>query len=220
MLQHQIALSLPTKKRLWQQLVACKLQNQSRVLSLIHGNTSHPAAARLLRLSQNVSSGDKENLEAQGARLYWQALPAGTFQRSGHEGWLNAVLNYTYAIFRSQLAKWVCAAGLHPTLGLHHQNDLNPFNLVDDLIEPFRPLADWHVWQWANQQDSDWDTLHEKALDTADKSYCLTATQQACWVGEELTTISLAMRDLVEGVSRSIKQQAPHPLQLPSPHAE
>lgn len=31
--------------------------------------------------------------------------------------------------------------------GIHHCNDLNAFNLVDDLIEPFRPIVDLLVIQ-------------------------------------------------------------------------
>ena len=31
--------------------------------------------------------------------------------------------------------------------GIHHSNNLNAFNLVDDLIEPFRPVVDLLVVQ-------------------------------------------------------------------------
>lgn len=34
------------------------------------------------------------------------------------------------------------ATGFHPTFGFHHNSQLNPFNLADDLIEPFRPIVD------------------------------------------------------------------------------
>jgi CRISPR-associated protein Cas1 len=34
------------------------------------------------------------------------------------------------------------AAGLHPSVGIHHANRGNAFALADDLIEPFRPLVD------------------------------------------------------------------------------
>jgi CRISPR-associated protein Cas1 len=39
------------------------------------------------------------------------------------------------------------AAGLHPTLGVHHSNEGNAMRLVDDLMEPFRPCIDRVVWQ-------------------------------------------------------------------------
>lgn len=34
------------------------------------------------------------------------------------------------------------AVGFHPTFGIHHDSQLNAFNLADDLIEPYRPLVD------------------------------------------------------------------------------
>ena len=37
------------------------------------------------------------------------------------------------------------AAGLHPSIELHHSNRANSFRLVDDLMEPFRPLVDLAV---------------------------------------------------------------------------
>ena len=33
-------------------------------------------------------------------------------------------------------------AGFHPAFGIHHDNQLNPFNLADDLIEPYRAIVD------------------------------------------------------------------------------
>ena len=43
---------------------------------------------------------------------------------------------------RALCARAVVAAGLHPSIGVHHANRGNPFALADDLIEPFRPLVD------------------------------------------------------------------------------
>jgi CRISPR-associated protein Cas1 len=37
------------------------------------------------------------------------------------------------------------AAGLHPSLGLMHANRGNALVLVDDLMEPFRPLVDREI---------------------------------------------------------------------------
>lgn len=43
------------------------------------------------------------------------------------------------------MARSVVGAGLLPCFGIHHANKLNQFNLVDDLIEPFRPFVDYVV---------------------------------------------------------------------------
>jgi CRISPR-associated protein Cas1 len=39
------------------------------------------------------------------------------------------------------------ASGLHPGFGLMHSNRSNPMVLIDDLMEPFRPVVDREVWR-------------------------------------------------------------------------
>ena len=34
------------------------------------------------------------------------------------------------------------SVGCHPAFGVHHNSQLNDFNLADDLIEPFRAIVD------------------------------------------------------------------------------
>ena len=36
----------------------------------------------------------------------------------------------------------ILSVGLNPSISLHHKNRTNPFCLVDDLMEPFRPIID------------------------------------------------------------------------------
>ena len=43
------------------------------------------------------------------------------------------------------MARCLAVYGFLPWLGLHHDNELNQFNLADDLMEPFRPEADLYV---------------------------------------------------------------------------
>ena len=57
----------------------------------------------------------------------------------------NAALNYGYTILRGHGIRAVLSAGLSPPLGLFHRGRGNYFNLVDDLIEPFRPAVDHTV---------------------------------------------------------------------------
>jgi CRISPR-associated protein Cas1 len=57
----------------------------------------------------------------------------------------NRLLNYGYAVLRALTARAVCAAGLHPSLGIHHHNRYNAFCLADDLMEPFRVRVDQAV---------------------------------------------------------------------------
>lgn len=136
----QIAAPRPLCKRLWQQLVRAKLGWQAALLSAL-GRPDAPLAA----LIPQVRSGDPTNVEAQGARRYWPLVFGPDFRRRKEGGGVNGPLNYGYAILRAATARAVAAAGLHPTLGIHHTSGRNPMRLVDDLMEPFRPLVDARV---------------------------------------------------------------------------
>lgn len=138
----QLAASKPTHKRLWADIVRSKLQQQAATLE-----AAGAATAPLAALASKIRSGDPDNLEAQGARRYWGLLFGEDFRRDQNGSGLNALLNYGYTVFRAATARAVIAAGLHPTMGLHHSNQGNPMRLVDDLMEPFRPIVDLLVWQ-------------------------------------------------------------------------
>ncbi|MHA6723190.1 type II CRISPR-associated endonuclease Cas1 [Sphingomonas sp. RS2018] len=127
----------PLAKQLWRRLVVAKIRWQAAVLAA----NGRPADAFDL-LARRVGSGDPDNVEAQAARRYWPLLMGADFRRDRDAAGANAMLNYGYAILRSLCARAVVAAGLHPSIGVHHANRGNAFALADDLIEPFRPLAD------------------------------------------------------------------------------
>ena len=136
----QAQASIPLKKQLWKQIIKAKLKNQAYVLR--EKGLDYEA---LLNMSKRVRSGDPDNLEAQCAKRYWITLFDKHFRRNKEGDGINAMLNYAYAIVRSCVARGVMVAGLHPGLGLHHHNIYNPMCLVDDLMEPFRPVADFVV---------------------------------------------------------------------------
>ena len=64
------------------------------------------------------------------------------FRRDRDSGAVNGLLNYGYTVMRALCARSIVAAGLHPSIGVHHANRLNAFALADDLIEPYRALVD------------------------------------------------------------------------------
>lgn len=142
----QLAASKPMKKRLWADIVKAKLRQQGAVLE-----AAGLPVAPLSALVGKVRSGDPENLEAQGARRYWRLLFGADFRRDREADDINVLFNYGYTILRAATARAVIAAGLHPTISLQHSNSGNPMRLVDDLMEPFRPVVDWRIWQLQNQ---------------------------------------------------------------------
>lgn len=141
-IEAQIAANQPTHKRLWASVVKAKLEQQAAALE-----AAGAPMAPLTALVKKVRSGDPENIEGQAARRYWTLLFGSAFRRDQNAGGINALLNYGYTIIRSATARAVVAAGLHPSIGLHHSNDSNAMRLVDDLMEPFRPIIDLKVWQ-------------------------------------------------------------------------
>ena len=141
--QAQAAASVPIRKRLWRDLVKAKIVEQARTLSRMDGR-----GAYLLRaIAKRVRSGDRENAEGRAARIYWCRLFGSHFRRDRMLPGLNAHLNYGYTVLRAALARATVEAGLIPSLGIGHVNARNTLCLVDDLIEPFRPLVDRLVWE-------------------------------------------------------------------------
>jgi CRISPR-associated protein Cas1 len=141
-LQQQLNLTLPTKKRLWQQVVKQKITEQANTLKRLD-KTYLP----LERLAENVKAGDPKNMEAQAAQTYWQLLFGNAFRRDVDLDGINSLLNYGYSIMRAMVARAIVGSGLHPAIGLHHHNQYNGLCLADDLMEPFRPWVDFKVYQ-------------------------------------------------------------------------
>jgi CRISP-associated protein Cas1 len=133
----QAAASLPCKKRLWAEIDRAKLGAQAAALDRAGKN------ALIVRgLIPKVRSGDPDNYEAQGAQRYWPELFGKGFTRDRNASNINAYLNYGYTVLRAAAARSIVAAGLHPSLGIHHKSKGDALRLADDLVEPFRPAVD------------------------------------------------------------------------------
>lgn len=140
-----------------------------------------------MQMIKEVRSNDTTNVEAQAARVYWQALfpPKGEFKfkRSpGERKPPNAFLDYGYTVLRAAIARALVGAGLMPAIGVHHSNRSNAFCLADDLIEPLRPMIDRRVGELIQSGN--------KYLDQQTKAcllLTLTATVTIAVPGEEPT---------------------------------
>lgn len=134
------------KKHLWAEIVRAKVRFQSDLLDRL--GRPNP----LKRLVSLVRSGDTTNVEGHAARLYWEALFGEDFVRDRERQDVNRFLNYGYIVLRSCVARALCSSGLHPSFGIYHHNQYNAYCLVDDMMEPFRPLVDEIVW-WLWKSD-------------------------------------------------------------------
>lgn len=158
-LKQQIAITEPTRKRLWQQIVQQKIKQQAQTLELLDKNST-----RLERLATQVKAGDSTNCEAIAAQAYWKLLFGQYFRRDVDLDGINGLLNYGYSIVRATIARSICGAGLHPTLGLFHKNQYNPLCLADDMMEPFRPWIDYCVYQMAEKGELEINKQSKQSL--------------------------------------------------------
>lgn len=140
MLTRQIEVGKPLIKRLWQQIIVCKIKNQALCLK----EMGLDGYDKLLAMTKEVQSGDKTHVEAKAAAYYFRALYGDEFTRD-NECIINSAMNYAYAIIRGLIARSIVCYGLEPSLGMFHHSELNSFNLADDFIEVFRPLVDLYV---------------------------------------------------------------------------
>lgn len=136
----QISISKPRLKNLWREIIKAKIANQSDCLCRCGIDS-----VRLDELNSSVRSGDSGNVEAQAAAYYFPVLFGRGFTRDEENG-INAALNYSYAIVRGIIARQIASRGFLPCVGIFHRNEYNAFNLADDLIEPFRPIVDYFVY--------------------------------------------------------------------------
>lgn len=126
------------KEKIWRHIVKQKIINQS---ALLNKKGFEKEADMLLAYAEEVQNGDISNREGHAAKVYFNCiLPCGVSRRGG--GFLNACLNYGYAVLLSAFNREIVAAGLLTQLGIWHDNEFNEFNFSCDLMEPFRPVVD------------------------------------------------------------------------------
>lgn len=137
--EDQLAMSLPFKKQIWKRLVQAKILNQASVLSEM-GLSPSPLPV----FAKNVLSGDSDNREGAAAAAYFKALiPEGTRRDSIQ----SSALDYGYSVLRAGIGRSAVGGGWLVSQGVHHHSIYNAFNLIDDLIEPYRPLVDLIVME-------------------------------------------------------------------------
>ena len=204
-LKQQMAISEPTRKRLWQKIVQHKIKEQEQTLVMLNKEST-----RLSFLSTQVKTGDSGNCEATAAQAYWKLLFGKAFKRDADLDGVNSLLNYGYAIIRAAVARSVCGAGLHPTIGLFHTNQYNALCLADDLMEPFRPWVDYVVYQMAS-------TNSEVTINQQSKQALLGLMSEAVLYKKKtmpfMVALNYLMADLKRCYSNEIKT-LPYPLLL------
>lgn len=200
-IRRQMGATLPLKKRLWQCLVRAKIENQARCLDIL-GIAGGDA---LRTYAGGVASGDTTGQEATASRYYFPRLMPGIPRHSGR--FPDPSLDYGYAILRAAVARSLVGHGLFPAVGLHHDAQLNPFNLADDVIEPFRPFVD----VLSSLTSADVDEKEGRAL-------MVSVLHQPCLIKGKQFSVLTAIDDVVASLARSLSSGDRSQLHVPNLH--
>lgn len=198
----QVEMTEPLKKRLWQEIVKAKINNQACCLEIFNCANFF----KLKEIAKLVQSGDVKNSEAFAAGIYWKSL-FEKFNRNNEDDIRNSALNYGYAIIRGCIARAIVGAGLLPCFGIHHANKLNQFNLADDLMEPFRPFVDYIV----NKINFE----NRAELSVSDKGVLASVLTHNCLIDNEEITVLKACELSAINLAKSIRQKDVKCLQIP-----
>ena len=205
--QLQLDCSLPLKKRLWQRIVCEKIRAQADCLRRLGAEK----ADLLQALIPAVQSGDAGNVEARAAVIHFPALfPSRDFLRHGDD-LPNALLNYGYSLIRSGLARYLCAHGFIPSLGLFHRSMANAFNLADDLIEPYRPFVDLAAANLLGNRPS------SESLSLDDRRALALILEQTVLFETDGMTLFATFALCVQSLRRAIETKEPGMLKFPIP---
>ena len=202
-LRLQLDMPRPVAKRAWAAIVRRKIANQALCLTL----SNRDGADRMESYARRIRSGDSENLEGQAAAFYFTKQFGKDFRRD-QARWINAALDYGYAVLRGTIARGLVAHGLMPSIGLFHASEQNAFNLADDLIEPFRPLVDLYV---AKHVTPDADELQPK-----DKADLVGLLNVDMGMPRGVMSVLSAIEHAVEGLARIYENGGEAILELPT----
>lgn len=139
-IRKQIAWKQNTKEAVWTEIVTEKIRKQKELLELLGKEESGLLGSYLREIAWN----DGTNREGHAAKVYFNALFGLDFTRT-EDNVINSALNYGYSIILSAFTREVVMNGYITQLGIFHDNMFNQFNLVSDLMVPFRVLVDRQV---------------------------------------------------------------------------
>lgn len=147
-IRKQFSWESKTRDLLWQRITQEKIAHQAKLLQAVGCEDWQ----NIYTLAENVKPGDPDNREAVAAHMYFPRLFSYDFTRSDDSHPVNALLNYGYTILLSETCRQISLAGYLTEIGVHHENDKNPYNLASDLMEPFRPFVDKAIYGLENQE--------------------------------------------------------------------
>ncbi|WCG35032.1 type II CRISPR-associated endonuclease Cas1 [Companilactobacillus farciminis] len=183
---------------IWQEVIGQKMHNQ-----LAFAQYSGVKTERLELMEDLINDlkvGDTTNREGHVAKVYFDSLYGKSFTRND-DCLINAAMNFGYAILRSCMARIVVGNGLVTMLGIFHRNEFNSFNLVDDLMEPYRPLMDC----WVNENVLD----DKEYLSYESRLKIIEFMNQKIKINNKKMTIDNSMQEYVQSFISAIDETDP-----------
>ena len=199
----QVHIDSEKKLELWMDIIRRKIRNQAGALSIL----GLPGYGEIDAYADRITKGTVDQMEALAARDYFGFYHGGLKRRT--EDPVNSRLNYGYAVVRSSIARSLTCTGFHPTFGIHHDSQLNAFNLADDLIEPFRPMVDLIA-----HEDRENDTTDIR-LSRAERKAIAHILHNACLMDEMKMNVMTAIERMCESLKRIILEKSGESLKLP-----
>jgi CRISPR-associated protein Cas1 len=175
-----LALGNGTALKISKEFISQKLAGQELLVrDMLHDSATADAIARFRIVLPSAESIDRVRLiEAQAAKLYWQAWSDVPIrwprkdERRVPEHWKrfgsrisplthsprlassppNALLNLLYALLESESRLSAAAMGLDPGIGLLHVDTPNRDSLACDIMEPIRAKCDAFVLHWLQSE--------------------------------------------------------------------
>jgi CRISPR-associated protein Cas1 len=151
------SLSIKMRDALWKELINAKCQNQSSLCE--HLLPKSEFTRRIFKFAHSKL----KNKEATCAKYHWSVFREFTgdcnFCRERGTGKLNQFLDYGYAVLLNLVLQRLLAYGLDPQFGVGHAVRERSAPLAYDVIEPFRPIIDYHLAHFVNAKENSLDDI-------------------------------------------------------------
>lgn len=196
----QVSIQGELRHELWMEITRQKIINQSRALSIL----GKDGAEIVAQYANTITTINTDFNEALAAKEYFSYYHEGLNRRADDP--INSRLNYGYAVVRGYIARCLVATGFHPTFGLHHDSQLNAFNLADDLIEPYRAMVDLVA------HDNIGTNIILSKPERHEMAHVL---HNACMIDHAKVNIMSAIEIMVESLKRIVLSETHETLKLP-----
>jgi len=202
----QAKMTQKLKFTFWKKIISYKIQTQGCLI-----DETEQSKIMQNQALQAKSTASLLGIEGSWAKYYWKRLVDNeNFNRTPKvygdpNDTMNSFLNYTYAIIRARVSSALSENGMLPLFSLFHRRDYNVFALSDDMIEPYRWVADKLFSEYVDKISENDDSF----LTTEHKKLALSVLHQKVFIASKQRLFSLdeAIRIGMRGLRKAILYQ-------------